>query len=102
MERHLRAQKYFRKGQVMKDTSPQVENKLYELMRKKTSQERLNMAFSMYDLARSLVVAGIKQEYKNPSPAFLRRELFIRFYSRDFTEAQAKQILCYIDEYRGD
>ena len=49
----------------MNDTNYLVESRFLEMMMKKSGQERLMMGFSMFDMARSQVVASIKRDNPN-------------------------------------
>ena len=71
-------------GEKMNDTEPQVAEKMVELLRNHTPEERLIMGCSMYDFARQLVVNSLTQGRRRLPPGVLRRELFLRFYASEF------------------
>ena len=77
----------------MNDTSPEMEEKMREMIRAKTPEERLRMGCSMYDFSKSLVLHAILENSPGLSPGGIRRELFLRFYGDDFTSTQREKIL---------
>lgn len=80
----------------MNDTSRQIVLKIREMMLRKSPEERLQMACSMYDFSKSLVISGIAHERPGITPDILRLELFRRFYENDFDAAQKKKIMEYL------
>lgn len=80
----------------MNDTSPAIDEKMRELIRKKTPEERLRMGCSMYDFSKSLVTHSILESSPNLTPVEIRRELFLRFYGNDFDSAKRQRILEYL------
>lgn len=87
----------FIKGYHMRDTSPKMMAKLQEMIEKKTPLERLQMSFSAYNLAKQLVICSILQENPNISKKNLRRKVFERFYSNDFSPEKMEKILNHLD-----
>ena len=77
----------------MKDTSPEMEEKVREIIRRKTPQERLEMASSMFALSRQLVIQAILRENPDISDSALRLEFFVKFYGQDYTEEELQKIL---------
>lgn len=77
----------------MKDTSPEMEEKVREIIRLKTPQERLQMASSMFALSRNLVIQAILRENPNISDTVLRQEFFRKFYGQDYTPEELQKIL---------
>ena len=77
----------------MNDTPLEIEEKIRELVRKKTIEERLKMGCSMYDLSKQLVTQSILRSNPRLSPAGLRRELFLKFYGNDFDSKKRLEIL---------
>jgi hypothetical protein len=65
------------------------------LFRNKTGEERMKMGFSMFEFAAKFAVASIMEKHKNRdlSPCQLKKELFLRLYSSDFSETQKAEIL---------
>jgi len=68
----------------MTDTPPEVEARLRELFMQRSGSDRVRMACEMFDLARALVVAGIKAEEPGLSDVELRVRIFERTYGSDF------------------
>ena len=82
----------------MNDTSPQIEAKMIQMIRLKTPIERLKMGCSMFDFSKQLVTNSILRENPNLSPAFFRRELFLRFYGNEFDPVHREKIAKYFSE----
>jgi len=61
----------------MTDTTPEVENKMREMMMARTGAERMMMVASMSDTARAIVIASLP---KDLSPDELKRRLIERIY----------------------
>lgn len=80
----------------MRDTSPGVEQRFRELMRKKTGQERLLMGLSMFDASKSIVTASILAEEPDIQEQDLRIRLFLRFYKNDYNQAERERIIKYL------
>lgn len=80
----------------MNDTSPQMAEKMRELIRGKTPEERLKMGCSMYDFSKRLVIHAILENRSHLSPANLRQELFLKFYGNDFDAVKRQKILAYL------
>jgi uncharacterized protein YneF (UPF0154 family) len=77
----------------MKDTTPEMEEKVREIIRLKTPQERLEMASSMFALSRKLVIQAILRENPDISDSALRVEFFLKFYGQDYAEEELQKIL---------
>lgn len=80
----------------MNDTSPVMEQKMRELIQKKSPTERIEMGCSMHATSRYLIIHAILRENPSISLQKLRQELFLRFYGEDFDEAQKEKILAYL------
>ena len=80
----------------MNDTPAQIEEKMREMIHKKTPEERLKMGYSMFELSKSLVIHSLLEECPNLSYSELRKELFLRFYRYDFDPAQRQKITAYL------
>lgn len=83
----------------MDDTSPEIAEKMRELMQKKTMKERLEMTCSMIDASKKLVTCGILHNNPTISPRDLKKELFLKFYGDDFDSATKEEILKYFDTF---
>lgn len=68
----------------MNDTHYKITEKIRAMMGKKTSEERLIMGCSMFDMSKRLVMSSIFHQTPNPPSSLLRREIFLRFYGNDF------------------
>ena len=77
----------------MDDTSPGMLAKIQELMGQKSPEERLVMSCSMHDFSKQLVIDSILKEKPRLSAAFVRKELFLRYYGNEFDAAHQKKIL---------
>ncbi|MFC2049226.1 hypothetical protein ACFLR2_01010, partial [Chlamydiota bacterium] len=80
----------------MRDTSPAMEEKMFEMIRQKTPYERALMGASMFETSKKLIISGILQDNPDISPAELRKELFLKFYGNDFTPKQSEKIIRYL------
>lgn len=77
----------------MDDTSPQMAQKMLEMILMKSPIERLKMGFSMCETSRLLISRHIRQRYPDISPAEFRKELFMKFYGNDFNALEREKIL---------
>lgn len=77
----------------MKDTSPVIAKKFYELMKKRSNEERLLAGCSMFDTSKAIVISSIYNRSQKISPAGMKKELFLRFYGAEFSEPRKKKIL---------
>lgn len=64
----------------MKDTSPEIEKMQFELMMKKTPNERIALACEMFMSARQLFLASLP---KDLSEQEIKKQLFYRTYSEN-------------------
>jgi len=81
----------------MKDTSPEIERKVIELMREKTPEERVRMGFSMNETSRYLVTRAILEKNPGISKARLRQELFLRYYGDEYDDHEKEAILAHLE-----
>ena len=84
----------------MDDTSPDMAQKVCEMLEKKSPFERLRMGFSMYRTCKCLVTRSILESSPQISQEDLRKELFLKFYGNDFDSDQREKILRYLAEHR--
>jgi hypothetical protein len=63
-----------------------------ELLRARTPEERMLMGASMFDTARAMAVAGIRDAHPEYGEGELRRALFLRLYGQDFEPAVRDRI----------
>jgi len=80
----------------MKDTSPEMESRFFEMMMKKSGQERLKMGFSMFAMARRQIMASVKMNKPDADIKQIRKELFLRFYGGEFSKKEQERILARI------
>ena len=84
----------------MSDTSPEMEARYRAMvMARPPGGERLRIASDMFDLTRSLLIAGIRAARPEITDAELRQELFRRYYGDEFSPEQREKILAAIAEY---
>ncbi len=84
----------------MKDTSPEIEKKMIEMINRKSPMDRLKMGCSMYDLSKRLVTGALLESNPGITPTRLKRELFLRFYGNDFNSVQRAKVLEHISVNR--
>ena len=82
----------------MNDTPSRIATKMQEMIGRKSSAERLRFGCSMFDLSRQLVKDSILGNDPKISSADLRRQLFLRFYGKDFDLSQQRKIIQYLSE----
>lgn len=80
----------------MDDTSPEMAEKMREMIRKKTPLERLEMGCSMYATSKQLIIRSILEENPDISEKGLRQQFFLKFYGNDFNEEEREKILQYL------
>ena len=74
----------------MNDTAPEIQDKIDDIYKNKTGEEKLLIALSMFETARELVISSVP---KNLSERELRKVLFLRFYENDFSREEKEKIL---------
>ena len=77
----------------MNDTAPEIESLFYQMIMEKSGEERLMMGFSMFDMARMQVEAGIRANKPDATRQEIRREIFLRFYGQEFSPEEQDKIL---------
>ncbi len=82
----------------MKDTSPEMESRFYEMIMKKSGEERLKMGFSMFDTAHKQVVASVKMNKPDVDMKTMRKEIFLRFYGQEFSSKELEKIMPHINK----
>ena len=83
----------------MNDTYPHIIAKLHEMIQTKTFLERIMMGSSAYQLSKQIVISSILNDHPDISRKELRRKIFERFYSSDFTKEKMEKILKHLDEH---
>ncbi len=82
----------------MEDTSPEISDKICEIMQKKTPGERLKMGLSMIRASRYLITRFILQENPYISELELKKELFLKFYANDFAVSEQEKIFAHFEK----
>ena len=72
----------------MTDTPPEIMQKYRAMLLWRSPEERLKMGCSMGATARVLVRASVLAQDPHASPAAVRRALFLRFYSHEFSAVE--------------
>lgn len=84
----------------MSDTTPEMEARYRAMwMARPPGGERLRIATEMFDLTRSLLIAGIRAARPDITEVELRQELFLRYYGDEFSPEQREKILAAIAAY---
>lgn len=82
----------------MKDTTDRVAKVYQAMLMQRSGEERMRMAFGMFQFARSLVRASVRERYRkhsateNISAAEETTEVFRRTYGRDFDPETLQRI----------
>ena len=72
----------------MNDTHPEIAVRFRELMMRKSGEQRLLIGFSMYDTAKQIVLNSICNRQPGITDAEIKREIFLRFYGPEFSQAE--------------
>ncbi len=80
----------------MRDTPPEIEERMRVLYASKTPEERLRMVSSMYDAGIALLTAGIRQQQPDISDTELRGEIFRRMYYDCFSDEEMARIVRFL------
>ena len=65
------------------DTTPDVQRKHYELMRRLSPEQRLSMAFALTDATRKLVLADLHYRFPDADEDEIKRRFIARVLSRE-------------------
>lgn len=76
----------------MEDTTPEMAQKMVEMIQKKSPAERCQMGSSMNALSRAFVVRSILEENRYISYEDLKKELFLKFHGDEFSEMEIDKI----------
>ena len=74
----------------MKDTDQSIEKKFFEIMMKKSGEERIRMGFEMFELAKKSIIASILHENSGISEIEIKTEILKRCYG-DIITARIEQ-----------
>lgn len=77
----------------MKDTHTKTEKLFLKLMKKRSNKERFLMGCSMYQSAKEIVEASLRNQNPKISKSELRKQTFLRFYRNDFPPEILRRIL---------
>jgi hypothetical protein len=84
----------------MSDTSPEMAARYRAMVQARPpGGERLKIASEMFDISRSLMIAGIRAARPEITEVELRQELFLRYYGDEFNSEQRDRILAGIAAY---
>ena len=64
----------------MKDTDQSMEKRFFEMMMKKSGEERIRMGFEMFELAKKSIIASILHEKSGLSETEMKSEILKRCY----------------------
>ena len=74
----------------MNDTPENIDEIYRKMLMKMTGEKRILMSMSMFDLAAQLMISRIMEMY--PAKDF-KKQIFLRMYDNDFTQAEKEKIL---------
>lgn len=80
----------------MIDTPEYVTRQFEAMMQQKSPEERLRMGCSMFDAAKQIVLTAVRDNDPHLGPAEIKKQVFLRFYGEDFSDAEKAKILMYI------
>jgi hypothetical protein len=81
----------------MNDTSPEMDEKMRQMIQLRSPSERAMMGLSMYATSKKLVTDAILRDNPDISKADLRKQLFLKFYGNDFTPEEQQKILFHLE-----
>jgi hypothetical protein len=76
----------------MNDTRPEVAAQLRDLIKAKSNEQRLLMGCSMYDTAKQIAQSAIYNRRPGITPKEMRKEIFLKFYGLEFSQADKEKI----------
>ena len=82
----------------MNDTPASIQLLFDHLMQQKTGETRLKMGCSMFDTAKQLAEANIRESVPGITLSELRRTFFLRFYGSDFNPEDRGRIIRFLTE----
>lgn len=65
------------------DTTPEVQRKHYELMKRLSPEQRLSMAFALTDATRQLIMSDLHYRFPEAGDDEIRRRFIARVLPRD-------------------
>ncbi len=85
----------------MDDTTPEIADRVRDMIRMKTPFERFMMGASMYETSKFLVTQAILRENPHASEVTLKQELFLRFYRNEFNQEEREKILRHFEQLQS-
>jgi len=76
----------------MNDTHPEVAAQFRDLMKARSNEQRLLMGCSMFDTAKQIIQSAIYSQQPEITPEEMRKEIFLRFYGLEFSQAAKEKI----------
>ena len=77
----------------MNDTTAAAAAEFLLRLRQRSGSDRVRMVSDMFDVARALAVARIRDVLPTITEGELRAQLFEQFYGRDFSAAERARII---------
>ncbi|MHB1274626.1 MAG: hypothetical protein ACYCXQ_10325 [Candidatus Humimicrobiaceae bacterium] len=74
----------------MNDTPENIEEIYRKMLMKLPGEKRILMSLSMFDLAAELMISSIREMH---SVKDFKKQVFLRMYDNDFTQAEKEKIL---------
>ena len=74
----------------MNDTPENIDEIYRKMLMKLTGEKRILMSLSMFDLAAELMISRIMEMYTAKD---FKKQIFLRMYDNDFTQAEKEKIL---------
>ena len=68
---------------LSRDTTPEVQAKYFELMRRLSPEQRLSMAFALTDATRQLILADLHHHFPQADDDEIRRRFIARVLPRE-------------------
>ncbi len=81
----------------MNDTSPEIDERYRAMLMQRSGEERLKMGFGMWETARALVEASLREQNPQATTEMLRKGVFLRFYGHEFDAQTRTKILAAIE-----
>ncbi|MFP4379574.1 MAG: hypothetical protein ACLFUS_03645 [Candidatus Sumerlaeia bacterium] len=81
----------------MDDTDPVIREKMIELFREMSPDERLERGCAMFDFSVELLEAALQQNGPLP-PLELKKQVFKRMYADDFDDETMEKIMAAFDD----
>lgn len=81
----------------MSDTPPEIDERHRAMLMLRTGEERLIMGCAMWDTARALVEASLRERDPQATVEAIRKGLFLRFYGHEFDHETRAKILAAIE-----